>query len=382
MIRHYGVKVVPAPDPRRRLWRLVWAGVCLEVGLRAIQAVYAFDTSAEILALQTTVLVLVTALMIALSWTEQRPTHACREACALAAGFCVTSIAWIVTTEGLGDIRARIAVVSALALGLGAVVLRLLALLFVQRTQRRAVVQTGSLCWTCGHDFAGAETGTCPGCGTPIHGRRSHDSEGAAVRLTAPEARPVVSRALLALTALVWVLSYVAGYAVVYGSSRLFTMFELDNGMARLTVIAAPLSTAYVRSTKWEDRKRLSTSQVFPLGPAMMLPDWDDRWWVYSPPGDWWDWNRDRLRSHTRSARIAHVHVPLPLMVVIFLLFAYRIASGSAWSTRRARRARGLCVECAYDLTGNVSGVCPECGTPIGRARSPDAAGITRRFDP
>ena len=23
------------------------------------------------------------------------------------------------------------------------------------------------------------------------------------------------------------------------------------------------------------------------------------------------------------------------------------------------------CVACGYDLTGNVSGVCPECGTPV-----------------
>ena len=29
---------------------------------------------------------------------------------------------------------------------------------------------------------------------------------------------------------------------------------------------------------------------------------------------------------------------------------------------RWRRRRKGLCVECSYDLTGNVSGVCPECG--------------------
>ncbi len=29
----------------------------------------------------------------------------------------------------------------------------------------------------------------------------------------------------------------------------------------------------------------------------------------------------------------------------------------------RSRRRRGLCLKCGYDLTGNVSGVCPECGT-------------------
>ncbi len=32
---------------------------------------------------------------------------------------------------------------------------------------------------------------------------------------------------------------------------------------------------------------------------------------------------------------------------------------------RGLRLRRGLCVECGYNLTGNVSGVCPECGTPV-----------------
>jgi hypothetical protein len=31
---------------------------------------------------------------------------------------------------------------------------------------------------------------------------------------------------------------------------------------------------------------------------------------------------------------------------------------------RQRRRRTGLCSRCGYDLTGNVSGVCPECGTP------------------
>ena len=31
----------------------------------------------------------------------------------------------------------------------------------------------------------------------------------------------------------------------------------------------------------------------------------------------------------------------------------------------RRRRKNGLCLQCGYNLTGNVSGVCPECGTSI-----------------
>ena len=29
------------------------------------------------------------------------------------------------------------------------------------------------------------------------------------------------------------------------------------------------------------------------------------------------------------------------------------------------RRRAGRCLHCGYDLTGNVSGICPECGTPV-----------------
>lgn len=38
---------------------------------------------------------------------------------------------------------------------------------------------------------------------------------------------------------------------------------------------------------------------------------------------------------------------------------------------RRKGAPRGHCRACGYDLTGNVSGICPECGKPI----APHSAG-------
>jgi hypothetical protein len=32
---------------------------------------------------------------------------------------------------------------------------------------------------------------------------------------------------------------------------------------------------------------------------------------------------------------------------------------------RRARPDTNACSSCGYSLTGNTSGVCPECGTPV-----------------
>ncbi len=37
---------------------------------------------------------------------------------------------------------------------------------------------------------------------------------------------------------------------------------------------------------------------------------------------------------------------------------------------RRRRRKRGLCIACGYDLTGNVTGVCSECGVAIDPKRA------------
>ena len=41
------------------------------------------------------------------------------------------------------------------------------------------------------------------------------------------------------------------------------------------------------------------------------------------------------------------------------------------WAIKReAARRKGTCLTCGYNLTGNTSGVCPECGTPTVQALS------------
>ncbi len=48
------------------------------------------------------------------------------------------------------------------------------------------------------------------------------------------------------------------------------------------------------------------------------------------------------------------------------LLGAYPLFVSARYFVRRWRRREpGVCGKCGYDLTGNVSGVCPECGTEI-----------------
>jgi hypothetical protein len=62
------------------------------------------------------------------------------------------------------------------------------------------------------------------------------------------------------------------------------------------------------------------------------------------------------------------VFISMWLPVVLFAVLPF------AWSilrlTERLRRGRG-CANCSYNLTGNTSGLCPECGQPIDQGSPP-----------
>ncbi|MCC6361329.1 MAG: hypothetical protein IT450_21540 [Phycisphaerales bacterium] len=65
----------------------------------------------------------------------------------------------------------------------------------------------------------------------------------------------------------------------------------------------------------------------------------------------------------------AHPSVPWPLVCAVYPLPAYLIAGLAATVARRSLPAEpgpGCCRNCGYDLTGNTSGRCPECGRRVG----------------
>lgn len=56
----------------------------------------------------------------------------------------------------------------------------------------------------------------------------------------------------------------------------------------------------------------------------------------------------------------------IPLWLVFTVLGAYPTVAFIRGPVRRWRRGRkGSCFKCGYNLTGNVTGVCPECGAEI-----------------
>jgi len=68
--------------------------------------------------------------------------------------------------------------------------------------------------------------------------------------------------------------------------------------------------------------------------------------------------------SRTPTAE-ALVHFPLWAPVLLFVIYPTIAFVRSPVRRRHHRRKRGLCIRCGYNLTGNVTGVCPECGNPI-----------------
>ena len=58
--------------------------------------------------------------------------------------------------------------------------------------------------------------------------------------------------------------------------------------------------------------------------------------------------------------------IAIPGWIPVALFVPYPTVAFMRGPIRRyRRRKRGLCVRCGYDLTGNVRGVCPECGMRI-----------------
>ena len=80
---------------------------------------------------------------------------------------------------------------------------------------------------------------------------------------------------------------------------------------------------------------------------------------------------RSRLQKTSKNGGIISVErwgiiVIWQTWLVALILFTYPTIVFIRGPLRRWRRCRkGLCMKCGYNLTGNTSGICPECGEGI-----------------
>ena len=88
---------------------------------------------------------------------------------------------------------------------------------------------------------------------------------------------------------------------------------------------------------------------------------------------DFWSWGSFvYFAVHDASNRriVAQmVHIPIWAPVAAFSLYPVLALITFPARRRRRRKRLGLCIACGYDLTGNTSGICPECGSKIGKTR-------------
>jgi hypothetical protein len=80
--------------------------------------------------------------------------------------------------------------------------------------------------------------------------------------------------------------------------------------------------------------------------------------------------------EYTTATSTWTVWIPLWIPCLLFGIYP-TLALTRAAVVRHRRRRNGLCLRCGYDLTGNVSGVCSECGRGVNADRT--AAGGLHR---
>lgn len=78
-------------------------------------------------------------------------------------------------------------------------------------------------------------------------------------------------------------------------------------------------------------------------------------WMTYCPDGDFYD-------PHVMGAALAF----WAWLLGAAALGLATLGSALLRTVFRHPPRPGTCKRCGYDLTGNVSGRCPECGTPVG----------------
>jgi|GEM_PF-6121638 len=57
--------------------------------------------------------------------------------------------------------------------------------------------------------------------------------------------------------------------------------------------------------------------------------------------------------------------------IVVGQISARRIAERLSQRAKDRRIKRGFCAACGYDLRGNISGICPECGEAVEGIKTP-----------
>ena len=155
-------------------------------------------------------------------------------------------------------------------------------------------------------------------------------------------------------TVVLWALAFFSGpYTTEWSlTARIFVRIKIDQ---RFEFFIAPKAPAEVRMAQFQG----------PEG-APWLDQWASACYqVQNPPtilGFAWKQSDPFQVGPSKGLPITLLLVPLWAPLLLFTFPAVVLIRNAL--RRRARLRNGCCKKCGYDLQGNISGVCPECGKP------------------
>ena len=93
---------------------------------------------------------------------------------------------------------------------------------------------------------------------------------------------------------------------------------------------------------------------------------------------EWWPMSRYPAPYANAGWRVS---APYWFLFAICSLWPFFTCMRVVTLRRQGRARTGRCKQCGYDLTGNVSGICPECGAPLrtGKGKGDTASSSRRR---
>ena len=200
-----------------------------------------------------------------------------------------------------------------------------------------------------------------------------------------------ITRCAGLLTSLIFLVMWLASIPPSHGRfwlqraclDRYFVHLELSSGRIGATVMRSDFKVQAFRRfpAKWSIARLTGA----PLKPSSFGFEWPTvSQTTHTPPPDFIE--RLAYKLFTRRAPpparafLTTYKATLPLWLP-FLIFALPTAILWYRDRRLHRRATGQCETCGYNLTGNVSNKCPECGTPTPKSE-PEAQARARDLEP
>ncbi len=146
-----------------------------------------------------------------------------------------------------------------------------------------------------------------------------------------------------------------------------------------MTLLSVALLALFIASGWWELRAYMPIAgqswEVSVWGGQFYALQFDSSGWIEPLEAEltvtrvWEGWPRLNLHQAI-SLQAFDVSASSIEMPALWLAMASIVPTGLLWWIDRKRHPPGHCPHCGYDLTGNESGVCPECGRAAEASRA------------